>query len=153
MIDDINADPITVSNLQETRAPDVLREWDNVMRSKAQTISDIRRYPDLAAALTRLTLIADEASVGIGIRWDSDTPSGPVRSKFLSIAEKLLLENKLQSFCWDVPKDSLCVLGKQHTPVKGATFRSLSRYLGRATGLSRLICRSGKNTNGAAAGS
>jgi hypothetical protein len=128
-IDALAADPVTVSDLQFIRVPEVLEGWAALIRAKKLAISEVRKFEELAEHLIRLTLIADEASVGIGINWDSETPSGPSPSKFLSIAERLLVANDLQSFCWEVPRDVLCVLGKQHTPSKGATFRSLSHHL------------------------
>jgi cell wall-associated NlpC family hydrolase len=103
-----------------------------------------------------MMLIADQASAGIGVDWDNgkDDKGKRIESSFLSLAEQVRADRgDLITFGWKVSPHVVCVLGKQHTPHVGATFRSLSRYLGRATGLSRLICRSGKNTNGAAAGS
>lgn len=126
-IDAITAEPVTVSVLQSIRVSDVVDSWANLIRAKATPISEIRS--EIAEQLIRMALIADEASAGIGIGWDSPTDQGPRPSKFLSIAEKLLVANELQSFCWEVPRDVLCVLGKQHTPSKGATFRSLSHHL------------------------
>jgi hypothetical protein len=134
-IDAITAESVTVSVLQSVRVSDVVDAWASLIRARAIPISEIDR--ELAERLIRMTLIADEASAGIGINWDYQTDEGPRHSKFLSFAEQLLVTNELQSFCWEVPRDVLCVLGKQHTPVKGATFRSLSHHLGRATGLSR----------------
>lgn len=126
-IDAITAEPVTVSVLQSVRVSDVADAWASLIQAKAILISEIHR--DLAEQLIRMTLIADEASVGIGINWHSQTDAGPRPSKFLSIAEQMLVTNELQSFCWEVPRDVLCVLGKQHTPAKGATFRSLSHHL------------------------
>lgn len=128
-IDAITADQVTVSHLRSVRVPDVLAAWACLMEAKELAISAIRENQELADSLIRLTLIADEASVGIGINWDSETKQGLSPSKFLSIAERLLVENRSQSFCSDVPADVLCVLGKQHSPVTGATFRSLSHHL------------------------
>jgi hypothetical protein len=126
-IDAITAESVTVSVLQSVRVSDVVDAWASLIRARAIPISEIDR--ELAERLIRMTLIADEASAGIGINWGYQTDEGPRHSKFLSIAEQLLVTNELQSFCWEVPRDVLCVLGKQHTPVKGATFRSLSHHL------------------------
>lgn len=128
-IDAIKAEPVTVAVLQSVRITEIVAEWASLIKAKATALSEIRKSAELVELLIRLTLIADEASVGIGISWDSQTAQGPSPSKFLSIAEQMLVTNELQSFCWEVPRDVLCVLGKQHTPVKGATFRSLSHHL------------------------
>lgn len=126
-IDAITAESVTVSVLQSVRVREVVDAWASLIQARSTPISEIRR--ELAEQLIRMTLIADQASVGIGIDWDNQTEEGPRPSKFLSIAEQILVTNELQSFCWEVPRDVLCVLGKQHTPAKGATFRSLSHHL------------------------
>lgn len=128
-IEAITAEPVTVAVLRSVRISEVIAGWTSLIQAKGTPLSEIRRNTELVERLIRLTLIADEASVGIGISWDSQTEQGPSPSKFLSIAEQMLVTNELQSFCWEVPRDVLCVLGKQHTPVKGATFRSLSHHL------------------------
>ena len=128
-IDEITAENVTVADLQSARIPDVVNGWRKLIDSQNTPISEIHAFKDLAEALIRLTLIADEASVGIGINWNRPADSNPTPGKFLSIAEEALYRNKLQSFCLEVPRDVLCVLAKQHTPLKGATFRSLSHHL------------------------
>jgi hypothetical protein len=128
-IDEITAEPVTVAVLQFVRIEEIVEGWASLIQAKDTPLSEIRKDTGLVERLIRMTLIADEASVGIGINWDSQTDRGPSPSKFLSIAERMLVTNELQSFCWEVPRDVLCVLGKQHTPVKGATFRSLSHHL------------------------
>ena len=128
-IDEIAVEPVTVSELQRARVDEVLAGWRMLIDAKDMPISEINKSRDLAETLIRLALLADEASVGIGINWDLCKQGGSGPSKFLSIAETALVNNELQSFCWEVPRDILCVLGKQHTPQKGATFRSLSHHL------------------------
>jgi hypothetical protein len=126
-IDAISAESVTVSVLQSVRVREVVDAWASLIQARNTPINEIRR--ELAEQLIRMTLIADQASVGIGIDWDNRTEKGTRPSKFLSIAEQILVTNELQSFCREVPRDVLCVLGKQHTPAKGATFRSLSHHL------------------------
>jgi hypothetical protein len=128
-LDAIAAVDVTPAELQSARPPELLVLWESVMREKATPISAIDENPLLAELLILLTLIADEASRGLGITTDNKTDQGSQPSKFLSIADQALVENELRSFCWNVPPEVLCVLGKQHTPVKGATFRSLSHHL------------------------
>lgn len=118
------AQDISASDLQGARTLEIRQGWERLIQKKGIAVSAINDHPDLAEALIRLTLIADEASAGIGISWDPDKPS-----QFLSMAQRALTDSGARSFCWDVPRDVLCVLGKQHTPVKGATFRSLSHHL------------------------
>jgi hypothetical protein len=128
-IDNITAADVNPEDLQKLRAPEVVAGWASLIAAKERPLSAIDDDPGLADQLIRLTLIADEASRGIGITADNPTKPVPLPSKFLSLADLALVENELRSFCWDVPPETLCVLGKQHTPVKGATFRSLSHHL------------------------
>jgi len=123
-IDSIVAATVDVPDAQAAVVPSVNHGWAQLMAAKETLISEIDKMPNLAQVLIRLALIADEASVGIGIDSDLHTPS-----RFLSIAEVNLFNNASRSFCWEVDSDVLCVLGKQHTPQKGATFRSLSHHL------------------------
>jgi hypothetical protein len=123
-IDSITSTTIDIPDVHTATVESVRNGWAHVVAAKETPISHIDRTPDLAKNLIRLALIADEASAGIGINSDPHTPS-----RFLSIAELSLFKNESRSFCWEVPSDVLCVLGKQHTPQKGATFRSLSHHL------------------------
>jgi hypothetical protein len=126
------------ADLQSELIPEIETGWARLAQAKADSLNSIAQSPDLADELIRLTLIADEASRGIGVTWSNRTRSGrAVASPFLSIAGQVLSDNKNESYCWDVPTHALCVVGKQHTPSKGATFRSLSHHLGRASRLSR----------------
>ncbi len=107
-----------------------MRGWTRLIREKGTAVSAINESPKLAEELMRLTLIADEASRGIGVTWNNKTEEGRLEnSRFLLMAGKALTDNENESYCWDVPTEALCVVGKQHTPMKGATFRSLSHHL------------------------
>jgi hypothetical protein len=131
-LDDIptDVDETKVSHwLLKVRPEKVFDGWAALIRQKDRPINAIDASPELAEQLIRLALIADEASRGMGIRADNKTDSGSDPSRFLSLADQVLVENEGRSFCWDVSLESLCVLGKQHTPLKGATFRSLSHHL------------------------
>lgn len=129
-IDEIQVETVTVQDLQSVRVSEVIEGWAVLMGARKTLISEIRLSRELSQCLIRLALIADEASAGIGIGIERETGGGGIqRSKFLAIADAVLYGKGLQSFCWDVPQDTLCVLGKQHTPSKGATFRSLSHHL------------------------
>lgn len=93
--------------MDKVRFREVVEGWASLIQAKVTPLSEIRQSTELVERLIRLTLIADEASVGIGISWDSQTTQGPSPSKFLSIAERMLVTNELQSFCWEVPRDVL----------------------------------------------
>jgi len=112
---------VTVAALSRALRPQIRNDWLFLVRHQKVAIGQIKTEPAVADALIRLTLMADAASVGIGISTEA-TP-------FLSTAQQILLSNDQQSFAWDVPRDAVCVLGKQHTPQRGATFRSLSHHL------------------------
>jgi hypothetical protein len=126
----LDAKDVTPADLKEARTPDVLRGWSRLIQAKGRGISAIGKLDELAEDLIRLTLIADEASRGIGVTWNNKTARGKgKRSQFLSMAGRALADKNNESYCWDVPTEALCVVGKQHTPMKGATFRSLSHHL------------------------
>jgi hypothetical protein len=75
----------------------------------------------LIAALASLCIASDEACIEIGI--------GERRSPFLLVADAILVNNDRRSFCLRVPVEKLAVLGKQHTPQRGCSIRSLTHHL------------------------
>jgi hypothetical protein len=99
----------------------VTRAWKALSRHEGLSLGSIPDEPDLVKQLLTLTMIADEASVGIGVN-EPDLP-------FLIAAQRCLEDNELASFCWQVDRDFAGVMGKQHTPQRGATFRSLTHHL------------------------
>lgn len=111
----------SVAHLESAVPKEVRRSWAAIVAAGSTGVADISRSPGVADHLIRLTLIADAASEGIGITIESNP--------FLVAAQAILEENELTSFGWDAPRDVLCVLGKQHTPQRGATLRSLSHHL------------------------
>jgi hypothetical protein len=126
----VDAKDVSPADLKSARTQEIKDGWARLLQAKDDSISTIGGVPELADELIRLTLIADEASRGIGVTWNNETDEGKVKnSKFLSMAGKALADNENESYCWDVPTQTLCVVGKQHTPMKGATFRSLSHHL------------------------
>lgn len=118
-----------IEGFRSARPSAVASSWRALVRAKKTPIRDIRLSDTLAEHLVRMALISDVASVGIGVDWDLMTNKGRAHSTFLSFAERVLSGNALRSFCWDVPVDVVGVLGKQHTPQRGATFRSLTHHL------------------------
>lgn len=116
-----NKKRISRASLRAAIPASVLGIWKKVVAARETRISEILDKPELANDLIALTLIADEASEGIGIEADS-TP-------FLTFAQTALDSNQLTSFTLDVQSDLIGVLAKQHTPQRGATFRSLTHHL------------------------
>jgi hypothetical protein len=122
-LDAVKGQPITADHLRRARLPEIREGWAMLMRQRELPITAINenKHLQLAQQLIRLTLLADEASCGIGVSWDDKA--------FLSMAGKALSDSKGRTYGWDVPYQALGVLGKQHTPAKGATFRSLTHHL------------------------
>lgn len=112
---------VSAANLKRAVPPEVHVDWAALIKASGTDIGDIADDPKLSDALIRLTVIADAASDGLGIEA-GQTP-------FLVAAQAFLDQNRSATFTWDVPQDSMCVLGKQHTPQRGATLRSLSHNL------------------------
>jgi hypothetical protein len=112
---------VDAGGLQRAVPIEVHRAWTNLLKWQNIGISEITDNPKLSETLIRLALVADVTSEGIGI----ETKQTP----FLIAAQDFLDQNKYTSFTWDIPRDSVCVLGKQHTPQRGATLRSLSHHL------------------------
>ena len=118
---------INRSGLRKARPSAVVELWKAILAKGETSIAHIRDSVRLTDQLIRLTLVADEASAGIGVNCADHNvePSGT----FLSLAQAVLVNSGNRSFCVDVPPDLVCVLGKQHTPQRGATFRSLTHHL------------------------
>ncbi len=86
---------------------DVRAAWNRLLRHSDLPLGAIPSKKLLIRDLLAITLIADEASGGIGVDKE-DTP-------FLMAARLCLEDNDLASFCWQVDRDFAGVLGKQHT--------------------------------------
>ena len=112
---------VSVLRLRRSVPNEVKVVWSRLMANADVRIGDIASTPEISDDLLQLSLIADEASAGIGVNTDEST--------FLNTAQAFLEDNGLTSFTWDIPKTSVSVLGKQHTPQRGATFRSLTHHL------------------------
>lgn len=119
----------TLPNLRRALPAGVSRSWATLIKSRDTVVSDIRQSQVLAEQLLRMALVADEASAGIGVDWVRPARIRAEPSTFLSVSDQIKYAHKHRSFCLDVPDDVICVLGKQHTPQRGATFRSLSHHL------------------------
>lgn len=102
--------PITVKNA-----------W-KLLKSRAHLpVSDVREDHPLLAAAIDLCTISDEACSGLGV-----SSSG---SPFLAVAESMAEVNERRSYCMKIPYAKLAVLGKQHTPQRGCSIRSLTHNL------------------------
>ena len=119
----------TFDSLVRARPNELNVSWEALMRARSLPISEIQSSRALTEHLIRMTLIADEASAGIGVDWDNVTEDGPIPSPFLSLADRIKSTQDLRTFGWEISCDVVCVLGKQHTPQVGATFRSLTHHL------------------------
>jgi hypothetical protein len=130
---DALSQPVTLGRLSAARPKAVEEAWLFLMKARETPINRIRKQRRLAEQLIRMALIADEASAGIGVEWDRRIDDNGARrsepSTFLSLTDWMLRFRHTRSFCWEVSDDVVCVLGKQHTPQRGATFRSLSHHL------------------------
>jgi hypothetical protein len=96
--------------------------WSQIVRHASSPLdrcTDDRRVVEAAA---KLCVASDEACDGIGISADVGDP-------FLAVAEAVLQSNDRRSFCLHIAPAKLAVLGKQHTPQRGCTIRSLTHNL------------------------
>lgn len=112
---------LDVPSLQSSLPADVKKQWTSVRRFDSVDVESAGGKRALCNALLFLALAADEASAGIGVSTGTDP--------FLMLSQDFLDLNDSQSFTWDIPKQNMAVLGKQHTPQRGATFRSLTHHL------------------------
>lgn len=121
----------TKKSLADAQPESIKESWAKLYADGSRPINDIFNSRDLTQHLIRMALIADEASAGIGVDWDNgiDEAGEPVESTFLILAEQVKVNRGLRTFGWEVSPQVVCVLGKQHTPQVGATFRSLSHHL------------------------
>jgi hypothetical protein len=124
--EDIDALLIESSQGKQRRILDVCPKpvkdaWKLLKRKAGDQLSDARKdYPLLAAAVDLCT-ISDEACDGLGV-----SSSG---SPFLAVAESMAEVNERRSYCMKIPHAKLAVLGKQHTPQRGCSIRSLTHNL------------------------
>lgn len=87
---------------------------------------------DLAVqeAAWNLCIVSDVASRGIGVRTlKLGGKTVEDVDPFLVAADAVLSSREDRSFCLKVPVEKLAVLGKQHTPQRGCTIRSLTHHL------------------------
>ncbi len=108
--------------------PTKLARWWRIFSEFRGSFEDAANSRGIQEAAWNLCIAADVASRGIGVRTlllDSPDPD-----PFLVIALALLRsKNERLSFCLKIPNDKIAVLGKQHTPQRGCTIRSLTHHL------------------------
>jgi hypothetical protein len=104
------------------QCPAQVRMWWRTLRDRSNQLQ-LDAAPDTAAtaAAWNLCIASDAASARIGIAIEDDP--------FLGLAQALLQQNDLRSFCHEIRPEKLAVLGKQHTPQRGCTIRSLTHHL------------------------
>ena len=110
---------VSLPHLRSALPSRVRTTWKNIIAHAGTPLSTLRNDAALTHDLICLAVMADEASAGIGV---TSKDSGA----FLGTAQVLLEANRLVSFTWDVPPDSVCVLGKQHTPQRDVPFSDSS---------------------------
>lgn len=111
----------STTRLRES-CPHQIKDWWNTMRLAAeQPLTSCVDEPALVPALASLCVASDEACARIGI--------GELDNPFLLVADAILINNDRRSFCLRVPVEKLAVLGKQHTPQRGCSIRSLTHNL------------------------
>jgi hypothetical protein len=95
--------------------------WTHLKRLATKPISDSRLDAKLIAAAIDLCTVSDEACEGLGVSSSA--------SPFLAVAESLAESNERRSYGLQIPYSKLAVLGKQHTPQRGCSIRSLTHNL------------------------
>jgi hypothetical protein len=118
---------VSPKTLVRTTPREVRESWRKICAARRFEMVDLRDDPEstrtLVRELTRLVIVADSACSGIGV------VVGSKKRRFLAVADKLLTENTQNTYTWDISDRTVSVLAKQHTPQRGATFRSLTHSL------------------------
>jgi hypothetical protein len=114
--------------LRKMCPPQIEAWWAEFRRYAGESLTAVNDgQPSVMAAAYKLCAAADAASIGMGIQPSNDQAGSD--DSFLAMAQLFLLQNEERSFCSIVKPDALAVLGKQHTPQRGCTIRSLSHNL------------------------
>jgi hypothetical protein len=95
--------------------------WQQIAHEAACPLDRCAINPTVVAGAVNLCIASDEASAGLGVTADVDP--------FLAVAESVLESNERRSFCLHISSSKIAVLGKQHTPQRGCTIRSLTHNL------------------------
>ena len=100
----------------------VAAAWAAFRRAADKPLAECRDDHNLTAVAVNLCIVADAACVGLGIEFDPG-------KTFTIIAESIATLSERRSYCWTISPDKIAVLGKQHTPQRGCSIRSLSHNL------------------------
>jgi hypothetical protein len=95
--------------------------WQLIARASACPLDLCAAKTSVVAGAVNLCIASDEASAGLGVTAGVDP--------FLAVAESVLESNDRRSFCLYISSSKMAVLGKQHTPQRGCTIRSLTHNL------------------------
>jgi len=107
--------------LSEACPDEITMWWRQLLDGCDKLLAECAKDDAIVAAAANLCVAADAASTDVGVSL--------ARDPFIAMAESLLLRNKRRSFCLRVLPSKLAVLGKQHTPQRGCTIRSLTHNL------------------------
>jgi hypothetical protein len=107
--------------LRDACPSEIQQWWGELRRCAGKTLSQAAEDEGLVTAMCNLSVLSDSACEGIGVEIGDDP--------FLAQAQAQLEANGRRSFCLHVAVNKLAVLGKQHTPQRGCTIRSLSHHL------------------------
>jgi hypothetical protein len=101
---------------------EIVQWWESLIKNKGKSFWDAAKDRGAQNAAWNLCTAADTAATGIGV-YSTEGDA------FLGVAQAVLYKNRNRSFCFAISPDKLAVLGKQHTPQRGCTIRSLSHHL------------------------
>jgi hypothetical protein len=109
------------TRLRDACPAQIKRWWQQIARESACPLDRCATNSSVVAGAVNLCIASDEASAGLGVTADVD--------RFLAVAESVLESNERRSFCLHISSSKMAVLGKQHTPQRGCTIRSLTHNL------------------------
>lgn len=109
--------------LRDVTPHEIIDAWQCLKDFESTPLSSVRDHPKVTAAAIHLCTIADSACRDLGI-------SNSEKDKaFLPIAEQVAERHGRRSYCLHIPPEKVAVLGKQHTPQRGCSIRSLTHNL------------------------
>jgi hypothetical protein len=113
--------PAPNERLRDACPPEIGNWWRAFGGSADQPLLQTAMYPEVVESACKLVVASDAACRGIGLDLDDDP--------FLAFAQAILDHNRKRSFCRLITPEKVAVLGKQHTPQRGCTIRSLTHNL------------------------
>ena len=119
-LDDIFAGDAAGRTMRDACPDAIKKAWKTLRAFADLPIDEARGDTALTAAAVTLCTVSDQACDWLGVS---------IKSPFLAMAERIAEHNKRHSYCWEIPPTKLAVLGKQHTPQRGCSIRSLTHNL------------------------